>query len=125
MIDKILGKRTRLAVAVVLSATAGSCGAGWRQTNLNTGQLAPRQQVQIWHDGSVSQWHHVRITLDSVMGIPYHLPAECDSCQLSLPRSSVDSARLGNPVAGFWKSFGLVVGSFFAVCLAVCRNPGN
>ena len=98
-----------------------ACGAGWRRpTELNSGALQPRQQVQVWRQGSMTRWHAVVVTWDSISGIPFHRPIDCDSCRTPLPRAGVDSVRLGNPVAAFWKSFGLVMGGFLAMCVAVC-----
>jgi hypothetical protein len=42
-----------------------------------------------------NKWHAVIITQDSVSGVPYDLAVECDSCRRSLPRSQVDSMKVG------------------------------
>jgi hypothetical protein len=47
-------------------------------------------------------------------------PVACDSCRRALPHAAVDSVRLGNPVAGFWKTFGLVVGIPFVILGLYC-----
>ena len=97
------------------------CGAGWHQPAAVAPDGIPaRQQVQVWHNGSVLQWHAVRITPDSVSGVPYFRPVDCDSCRRRVPRAAVDSIRLGNPVAGFWKSVGLVVGTLAAFGVIYC-----
>jgi hypothetical protein len=44
-----------------------------------------------------------------VTGIPYVHPTGCDSCRIALARTEVDSIRLGDPIAGFWKSAALVL----------------
>jgi len=97
------------------------CGAGWHQsTAVAPEELAPRQQAQIWQHGTALQWHAVRITPDSVSGVPYFRPVDCDSCRQQVPRAAVDSIRLGNPVAGFWKSVGLVVGAMVGFGVIYC-----
>ena len=105
--------RPLLALGLACSNLAG-CGAGWRSlgrvASLGPGELPPRQQVQIWSRGRASHWHGVVVTADAVSGIPYVRPLSCDSCRLAVPRTEVDSLRLGSPAAGFWKSVGLVVG---------------
>jgi hypothetical protein len=44
---------------------------------------------------------------DSVSGVPFHLPPECDTCRVAVARSTVDSMRFGNKEQGALKSFGL------------------
>ena len=68
----------------------------------------------------MARWHAVVLTADTVSGIPYREPIDCDTCRIAVPRSTVDSIRLGSPVAGFWKTFGLVVGGLVAACLIAC-----
>ncbi len=71
--------------------------------------MAPRQQVEVWSGGAVRRWHAVHVGPDSISGIPYLRAIACDSCRIALPRAAVDSVRLGDPVGGFWSTFGLVV----------------
>lgn len=96
-----------LSLCMLVSGVAG-CGAGWHQPpQLTPGPWAPRQQVQVWSAGQMERWHAVVVGADSISGAPYVRPTVCDSCRRSLPRTAVDSVRVGNPVAGFWKTFGL------------------
>jgi hypothetical protein len=120
----------RTAAAAILAGLLGTqgCGAGWHQRHdLPPGVLRPRQQVQVWQGGHALRWHAVAMTADSVTGIPFLKPATCDSCRVAVPRSSVDSLRFGNPVAGFWKTIGLVVGIpmlLFAIICSTSRKGG-
>jgi hypothetical protein len=107
-----------LHVALALFLTG--CGAGWRTTPLATGPLPRRQQAQVWTGGRALQWHALVVAADSISGVPYTRPPGCDSCRVAVPRGSVDSVRLGNPTAGFWKSVGLVMGISFGAALAIC-----
>lgn len=100
-----------------------ACGAGWRQPPGGVPHTLPvRQQVQIWRDDEALRWHAVGITEDLVSGIPFHQPVDCDTCRLSIPRATVDSFRLGNPTAGFWKTFALVVGIPTAAWMILCST---
>jgi hypothetical protein len=54
------------------------------------------QDVRIWTHGTVFTWHAVRISSDSISGIPSDLSIGCSSCRMSLPRSEVDSILLHN-----------------------------
>ncbi|HEY6785563.1 MAG TPA: hypothetical protein VI159_11460 [Gemmatimonadales bacterium] len=80
-----------------------ACGAGWHRTDIVTPE-SPRQQVEVWQGKSSQQWHGVHVTDSTVSGISYVSPINCDSCRVTVARSAVDSIRLGNPVAGFWKT---------------------
>lgn len=113
-------KRVGWIVIAVLNA---ACGAGWHQQNpAPSGALSPRQQVQVWQMGSAVRWHAVRVSADSVSGIPFIMPTTCDTCRIQLPRASVDSIRLGNPVAGFWKTIGLISGVFVLAGVIYCSQ---
>jgi hypothetical protein len=91
--------------ALVLSATG--CGAGWRSVScLEPGPLRPRQQVQLWQEDKAHQVHGVVVDPDSISGIPFARPLECDSCRITLPRAELDSVRLGSPVAGSGRPLG-------------------
>lgn len=118
--SRLLGARVAARLAPAALVALG-CGAGWHQpVSPVAGALPPRQQVQVWRGGTAFQLHAVVVTADSVTGIPYTRPVTCDSCRIGLPRAEADSIRLGNPVAGFWKSFGLVVGIPTAILIVVC-----
>jgi hypothetical protein len=117
---KSLHTSTAVLVASVLTQ---ACGAGWHQpAQMAPGPLPARQQVQVWQRGRALQWHAVSVSSDSVTGIPFHKSADCDSCRLTMPRSQVDSLRLGNPTAGFWKTVGLVVGIPVLAVVVICSS---
>ena len=103
-------RKAALAATVMLAC---GCGAGWhRPATASTGALPPRQQVQVSQAGSAVRWQAVRVSGDSVSGIPFLRPITCDSCRTAFPRATVDSIRLGSPVGGFWKTVGLITGAF-------------
>jgi hypothetical protein len=97
------------------------CGAGWHTTALAPGPLPPRQQAQVWTEGRAVRLHGIIVTADSLSGVPYIRSPACDSCRVAIPQGSVDSVRLGNPTAGFWKSVGLGMGITMAATLVICR----
>jgi len=112
---------TRFAVGFVLLTTG--CGAGWHQPRESLVKpVPPRQQVQIWHLGRALRWHAVQVTADSITGISYLRPINCDTCRVALPRTTVDSIRFGNPVAGFWKSVAVVVAIPVAFLFIYCSG---
>jgi len=111
--------RRSTPVALAFLLLTQSCGAGWRRVS-ELDRLAQRQQVQVWHQGQALRWHALRVGPDSVSGVPYFQPITCDTCRLAMPRGAVDSVRLGNPVAGFWKTVALVVGLTVGAGIAYC-----
>ncbi len=93
-------RRSLAAIAICL--TALGCGAGWHTVSgPEPGAYRPRQQAQIWHAGTATQVHGLRLTSDSVSAVPYLQPAGCDSCRIAWARTEVDSIRLGDPSGGF------------------------
>ncbi len=113
-------RRHDLLCCVLGLGTLG-CGAGWHQPpQLAPGPLPPRQQVQVWVDGRADRWHGVVVGRDSMSGIPFVRSLTCDTCRRAVPLASVDSVRVGKPVAGFWKTLGLVVGIQLAAFAVIC-----
>jgi hypothetical protein len=96
------------------------CGAGWRRVPSDRGALDPRQQVQVWTGGEARQLHGVTLQEDSLSGIPFTRPLDCVACREEFPLSLVDSIRVGNPVGGFWKTMGLVLGGALVVAFSSC-----
>jgi hypothetical protein len=115
---KLLQRRG--AAGLALAFLQVGCGAGWRTTQLAAGPLPPRQQAQVWSEGRSLRWHALVIFTDSISGVPFTHSPQCDSCRVAVPRGSVDSVRLGNPTAGFWKSVGLGMGISVVAALVIC-----
>ncbi len=96
------------ATAITALWLASACGAGWRRQELSPERRLPaRQQVQLWQGQQSRVLHAVVVGPDSVSGVPFQLPPECDSCRVTVARSTVDSMRLGNQERGALKSVGL------------------
>lgn len=107
-----------IRVVALLLLTQG-CSAGWRRVS-ELEPFAPRQQVQVWHQGRALRWHALHVGPDSVSGIPYVRPITCASCRLAVPRGAVDSIRVGDPIDGFWKTVALVAGVTVVAGIAYC-----
>lgn len=119
--------RTRaVAVMVASCLLVQGCGAGWRRpAEPVPGPLAPRQQVEVWQGNRATRWHAVVVTADSVSGVPYFRPIDCDRCRVGVARSTVDSLRLGNPVAAFWNTIALVMAAGLAFLAIYCSQGCN
>ncbi len=48
----------------------------------------------------MARWHAAMVNSDSVSGIPYKMPLDCDSCRRSIPLTQVDSLRRGRQSIG-------------------------
>jgi hypothetical protein len=53
----------------------------------------PRQELQVWQGREAVTLHGVRITGDSLSGVPVWKPPDCDSCRVSIPVRGIDSIR--------------------------------
>jgi len=116
----------KVAAVTALAVFSASCGAGWHQPKqLEPGTLSPRQQVQVWSGGTARRWHAVRVGPDSISGVPFMRPPDCDSCRVALPRTAVDSVRLGNPEGALFKTMGLVFGGPVLLYLILCVADGH
>lgn len=117
--------RIRAALCLALFLLSG-CGAGWHRVEpAPESSFDPGTQYLVHHGGATDRWHAVRITADSVSGVSWLSPIDCDSCRVALPRVAVDSLREGHPTAGFWKGVALVgLGPFVALAL-ICLLHGE
>jgi hypothetical protein len=101
-----------------------ACATSWHrlpETGPTPATFEERQAVEVWHRGGVDEWHAVRMSRDSISGIPYVRPTSCDSCRAAVARADVDSIRIGHPDDAMWASAGvlLVVLSLVALGRAV------
>ncbi len=115
----------RIAVAcALLAALQGGCGVWHRLRPVPEGPLPLRQQAQVFHHGGVARWHAVVATQDSISGIPFIQPPGCDACRVALPRSAVDSVRVGNPEARFASGLGIGLLTFLSLMFVLCSAWG-
>lgn len=97
-----LSRHLLLCSTLLLLLTSG-CGSGWAAAARCDSRLAnARQQVRVWVDNRSIQLHAIRLTSDSISGIPYLQPITCDSCRVSIPATAVDSIQTGDPTGGLW-----------------------
>ncbi len=71
--------------------------------------------------------HGVIVGPDSVSGIPFRKPPDCDSCRVRIERAEVDSLRIGEPVNGFWKTaaLGAAIGLIVVCYTGWCESGGT
>ncbi len=121
-----MGINRYVALALGALMLVQGCAAGWRRVDIQADQPWPeRQRIQVWHGARNEQWHAVRLTRDSVSGVPFIQPPRCDSCRLALPLSEVDSLRIGDPAGAVHASAFLVLAIALAAYLYVCRYCGG
>jgi hypothetical protein len=71
------------------------CGYWGTRPIVRPTPVDPRAPAWIWSGGEVMKWHALVVTQDSVSGIPYEQFEYCRSCRRTLPRSRVDSMKVG------------------------------
>jgi hypothetical protein len=95
--------------SLALAAVLLGCSPGWHRVTPSPSEaLNSRQQFQVWSHGQALQWHGLRVSGDSVSGVPFTRSPACDSCRVQLALADVDSLRAGDPVAGLWS--GVLIG---------------
>jgi hypothetical protein len=115
-------RRFAALIATTFLLTTTACGAGWRTlAGVDSKVLEPRQQAQVWMQDRMVRLHALRVSADSVRGIPYLQPLSCDTCWLAFPREGVDSIRVGDPPGGFLATMSLIL----AAALVVGVMTGN
>jgi hypothetical protein len=113
----------RTLFAALLCFTISACGAGWHRVDPVPSTLIPaRKQVLVYHGGAVERWHATTLTSDSIAGVHWLDPIECDSCRTSLPLTAVDSIEIGDPSDGFRNSVGLGYGLMLAFLWFTCTQ---
>ncbi len=118
-----------LSIAFVL--LIAGCAGYWGKRPLDQPtRLNPRNPVWIWTGGEVEKWHEVVITPDSVSGIPFDQPLQCAFCRQSVPRTRVDSMKLGykTRVQSITEFVGVVTAAILAeaaVCAVVAPHDGQ
>jgi len=76
-------------LTAILLATA-CLNVHWRRTELPR-QVDYDKQYQVWSHGKAVRWHYVHIGPNTVSGIPFDKPLDCDSCRQRIPKTDVDS----------------------------------
>ena len=88
----------------------------WERTSLPV-PPAPNKRAQhfanvrIYTHGQVAEWHRVRLTHDSISGVPAEKIRMCgDICRRTVGRGDVDSLWVHNP-----STLGRVIGTFVGI----------
>ena len=103
------------AVGLIMLALTASCSAEWRTIMPeHVARYGQRDQMEVWQHGESMRWHAVVVDSTNVSGIPFYQPPDCDSCRITVARSSVDSIRVGHPMNGFWESI-LLIGTSLGI----------
>ena len=108
-------------VLTLATLASTGCGSGWRLEPVQPARTVdPRQQVQVWSGGDALRWHGLQLGQDSLSGLPFIAPLDCDSCRTTLPLSAVDSLRFGDPPGGFLDMIAVVLGVCALVAVLAC-----
>jgi hypothetical protein len=80
--------------------------------------------VQVWRDRRVTLLQAVTLESDTLEGVPFTQPPNCDSCRVQLGLATVDSLRVGNKERAFFRTAGLVM-AVGAVWAYLMRGVGG
>lgn len=97
--------RAALMRCLVLACVTG-CSPGWRSFDPGAAptpaRLPERQVVEFRADSQLVRVHAVRITQDSLSGIPWLEHTSCDSCRISYARARITELKTGSPGQSAW-----------------------
>ena len=82
-------------------------------------EFSARRQIQVWSAGRSWRLHGVRVTADTLSGIHFMDPLQCDSCRIALPLATVDSIKTGRSEAASIAIVVVPVGLFLLVVAAI------
>ena len=89
----------------------------------------PRQRVQVFTHERILELHSLRVSPDSLSGVPFFQPPGCAACRVSIARAAVDSVRVVNPKddTPFYVGLGVIAVLFlmFNVCQPGGCVPGR
>ncbi|MEO8030843.1 MAG: hypothetical protein ABJC74_17900 [Gemmatimonadota bacterium] len=110
--------RSRIArLAGLLMVSLAGCSGTYRVALPPVPPPEQGERFEIWHAGATERWRSLKVTTDSVSGLPFLRPVECEGCRVSLARSAVDSVRVYEPFAG--KSVFIIAPLGFVLLVAV------
>jgi len=87
-------------LTLLLMLTLGACARWTTARPPYPADFPRRQQVQVWTQTQAYRLHAVAIRNDTLSGVPFTLPPECDSCRVALPLTQIDSLKKGGSDTG-------------------------
>ncbi|MGH7584026.1 MAG: hypothetical protein ACREL5_12450 [Gemmatimonadales bacterium] len=117
-------KRHPAVAALLLAIFVAGCSAGWRPYSLAASPqpIDERQIIAFNAGGKEYQLHAVRVTADSISGIPWTAHVACEACRVTFGRKDVSNLRTGDPGRGTWSivlPFVAIVGGIVFVYVMV------
>jgi hypothetical protein len=100
-----------VAVAVVAVVALFPLGCAGRRPTYAHSQVQPPVD-QEWRVSAGSRsltWHAIRLSVDSISGIPLHQRVDCDSCRVTVALTEVDSIQVRNNERTLFVILGVLV----------------
>lgn len=109
--------------AILSCALLAASGCYWPQHPVQEpNPISRHSPVRIWSGDSVETWHAVRVTKDSIFGIPYRMSLKCYTCARSMSLTQVDSMKIRSQSAFVKRAeFVGAVAAVLVVEVGVCR----
>ncbi len=119
-----VSRSIRRGLAILGWALASGCAGRAQPVPLAPDTLPDHDQVEVWSRNGHMTLHALRISADTVSGVPYWQPSACDTCRVEFPLSQVDSLTPSNREAG-----GIFLGltpfiAMFAIAIAMAIGYG-
>ena len=113
---------SRICLACALLTTA--CSPHWRSLAPGPQQIEPGVTVRVWRSGGdVSLWG-VRLSGDSLSGIPVRQGLDCTNCRIAYPVASIDSLQTAKTDLSVLRS-ALGAGVVIAIVVIGFHNSGG
>jgi len=107
--------RTRIAMPLILLSASCSSYGNAKPLDAIPMPADPEKRFEVWSGGESWQLHAVRIDGDTLRGVRWwHEPA-CDSCQVAVATSAVDSVRSLAYDGGKTGALGALIAPFAAI----------
>src|SRR4051812_26081916 len=84
---------SRMVAAAISILSLNACYTWRADNNALNGSHSSRDQFEVWAQDKSRPVHGLRVNGDTVSGVPFTLPANCDSCRIRWLRSDIDSVR--------------------------------
>lgn len=111
--------RRPLALLVACLAIAGCAGSWAHAEPQSLSGLSWSERVRVWRPSGMVEWQVVRVTPDSLSGIPAWQDIDCERCRQVVARADVDSVQVVNPNAVPWPQVALGLGTVLLVVIVM------
>lgn len=93
------------ASCICMTVLLAGCAGWWPLEPQHPAALRPGDILEFHARGQAVRLHAVRFAHDSLSGVPWLQPKECDSCRVQYAVDEAADARIGHPETTGWVLF--------------------